>query len=245
MKRLTGLRSFAVLLLTLASFSSAFAQSEKKAVYGLLLDNTGSLETQFSQIKVVGKKVVMHARQRGLISLFDFMTKRDGKNLLAVAKPGVEWSRDENVLNDYIDGIQAVQGHTALIEAIQVMAKELNAKADTDKESFGDKIIILITDGEDRIRWAKSVVRSRVDDDDARRKVERQLVKSLKESAVKVYAVGFTSELDADGGLMRKSDRETAETFLKKITKETGGRAVFFKPGKTDIESVLNELLTR
>jgi hypothetical protein len=148
-------------------------------------------------------------------------------------------------LNNYIDGVQAVQGHTALIDAVQVMAKELNAKADTDKESFGDKIIILITDGEDRIRWAKSVVRSRRDDDDARRKVERQLVKSLKESGVKVYAVGFTSELDADGGLTGKSDRETAETFLKKITKETGGRVIFFKPDKTEIENVLNELLAR
>ncbi len=84
------------LLLTLILSNSAIAQNEKKIAYGILVDNTGSLRTQFSQVKMLGKGVVQHIHQGGSISLFDFMNQRNKKNSLAVVTSGVAWSQDKN-----------------------------------------------------------------------------------------------------------------------------------------------------
>jgi len=71
---------------------------------------------------------------------------------------------------------------------------------------------------------------------------EPLVIKELKATGVKVYAIGLIRQLDADT-LIRISPRERAETFLTKITKETGGRAVFPKSKKIDVDGLLNELL--
>lgn len=74
---------------------------------------------------------------------------------------------------------------------------------------------------------------------------EKQLIKTLKESGVAVYAVGLIKELDKDGAFTHKSPREKAVNFLEKITKETNGRAVFQKSKKNDVDSLLNELFEK
>jgi hypothetical protein len=48
--------------------------------------------------------------------------------------------------------------------------------------------------------------------------------------------------LDKEGGIFHKAPREIAVAFLEKITKETGGRAVFPKSKKTDVDKLLGEL---
>lgn len=54
------------------------------------------------------------------------------------------------------------------------------------------KVLILITDGEDRESKIK----------------EKQLIAELKQNQIKVYAVGLVQELDEGSGLIRKSSRE-------------------------------------
>ena len=230
------------LLLACISSNSVLAQSPKKTAYSILLDNSGSLTKQFPDVLLLSKAAIKRIHQRGPISLFNFKTE----DTLAVIVPGLEWSTDDIALNSYIDNLLVVTGHTALLEAIQSMAEALEAKVNSDKESFGDKVIILITDGEDRIRRSKGMSSSRQGEDDERRKVENKLIKKLKENGVKVYAIGLTRELDADRPiLMGPSDREKAENFLKKIAKETGGRTVIPKSKKIDIDSLINELFAQ
>jgi len=112
------------------------------------------------------------------------------------------------------------------MDAINSVAEQVSTKANLDKDTFGDKIIFLITDGEDTASTIK----------------EKQLIKTLKESGIKVYAVGLIKELNNyEETLFHRSKRERAIGFLEKITKETGGRAVFPK-SKKDVSSLLNEL---
>lgn len=103
---------------------------------------------------------------------------------------------------------------------------ELNKKVNLDKDTFADKAIFLITDGEDRVSKIK----------------EKQLIKVLKENVIKVYAIGLVKELEKEGGIIHKAPREMAVAFLEKITKETGGRAVFPKFKKTEANKLLEEL---
>lgn len=217
---------YSALLLILVLFSVTFAQSEKKIAYGVLIDNTGSLRTQFNYVKMLSKGVVERIHQRGAISLFNFMTQGDSPNGLAVATSEVQWSQDKSVLNNYIDGLMIKPGRTILFDSINSVVEAINTKVNLDKDAFADKVIILITDGEDRGSKIK----------------DKQLIEKLKESGIKVYAIGLVQELDAEGGLMNKSPKAKAMDFFKKAAKETGGRVVFPKSSKADVNSVLNEL---
>jgi von Willebrand factor type A domain len=219
------------LLLALGLSNSAFAQADKKVAHGLLVDNTGSLRTQFVQVVLLSKEIVKQIHKQGPISLFNFQTHGDKKkgNQVALITPGTEWSEDKNLLDNYIDSLSVVPGQTSLMDAINLMAYQLNAKVNHEKDAFADKVIFLITDGEERI--------SKI--------TEKELISSLKESGIKVYAVGLINELDAEGGLVRKSQRAKAEAFLKRVTKETGGRVVFPKSKRIEIGKVLNELFAK
>lgn len=218
-----------LVVLTLALSSLAFPQSEKKIAYGVLIDNTRSLETQFPQLKALAKKVVRHVHQRGSISLFNFTAQGDKRNPRAIVTSGVEWSQDESLLNGYIDSLRIEAGQTTLMDAIYTIAGELDGKAGLDRDAFTDKIIILLTDGEDRVSKVK----------------EKQLIKELKERGVKVYAIGLVQALDEEGGLIRKSPKETATTFLNRITKETSGRVIFPTSKQTEVDALLSAILAK
>ena len=218
-----------VVMLTLALSNLAFPQDKKKVAYGVLIDNTRSLETQFPQLTTLAKVVVRHVHQRGSISLFSFMTQGDKRNPLAVVTSRVELSQDERLLNNSIDSLMIVAGQTTLMDAISTMAAKLDGQAGLDKDMSTDKIIILLTDGEDRVSKIK----------------EKQLIKDLKERGIKVYAIGFVQALDEEGGLMRKSRKEIAMTFLKKVTKETNGRVILPTSKQTEVDALLSELLAK
>lgn len=222
-------RSFYILLalvVTLLSANSAIAQNEKKIAYGVLIDNTGSLRSQFSGLKMLGKGVVKRIHQDGAVSLFSFTRQGSKNNPMAAVKFGVEWSQDKNILNSYIDNLAVEAGQTTLIDAIYSIAENLNVKVNLHKDAYAGKVIILLTDGEDR----KSKVK------------EKQLLQALKDTGIKVYAVALVQELDATGGFIRKNAKARAVDLLKKLTKETGGRVIFPKSG-ADIGSLVRELL--
>ncbi len=177
--------SFKFLLLTLILPVLTFAQSEKKAAYSILLDNTGTLRPQFGNVQILGKAIVQSASQHGVISLFNFETSNDSKKPFAVVASGTGWSQDKNALGKYIDGVTIVGGQTTLFDAIRSIAKATETKANSEK--LAEKIIVLVTDGEDR----------------ASEVTEKQLIKELKENGVKIYAIGLIQELDSSTGFLR------------------------------------------
>jgi hypothetical protein len=56
---------YSALLLIIVLSTPTFPQSEKKVAYGVLIDNTGSLRTQFNLVKALGKGVI-----EGLAQIF-------------------------------------------------------------------------------------------------------------------------------------------------------------------------------
>ena len=217
--------TFTLLLLILFLPVLTFAQNEKKVAFGILLDNTGTLRTQFGNVQILGKAIAQNTSQRGFVSLFNFESSGDTQKPFAFVTAGSEWSQDKNTLEKYIDKMQVVGGQTTLLDAIRSIAKAADSKANTEKLS--EKIIVLVTDGEDR----------------ASEVTEKQLIKELKESGVKVYAVGLIQELDSSRGFTSGSSQNKSKNFLKKITKETGGNVIFPKLKKeTKVEDLLTEL---
>jgi Ca-activated chloride channel family protein len=216
----------AAFLLVLIFCDLSLAQNEKKVFYAVLIDNTGSLRTQFDYVKSLGKGVIEHIPQHGVISLFNFTTQGDVLNRTAVVTSGVPWTEDKTALDDFILGLTIRPGRTVLFDGIYSIAETLNNKANLDKDAPSVKIIIVITDGEDRV--------SKIND--------KLLIEKLKETGIKFYAIGLVSELDVEGGLINKSPKTKAVDFMKRAAKETGGRAVFPKSSKTELSSLINEL---
>src|SRR5689334_2793217 len=109
---------YSALLLTLILSNTSFAQSEKKTAYGILLDNTGSLRSQFRYVKVLGKGLIERVYQQGPVALFKFETQGAAPNGLAVVISGVEWTQNKSVLDNYIDDLVIQPGITSLLDGI-------------------------------------------------------------------------------------------------------------------------------
>jgi uncharacterized protein with von Willebrand factor type A (vWA) domain len=207
-----------VIALALLSSCLTGAAQERKITYGILLDNTGSMRSQFRQVIELGKAVVHQVHGRGTVSLFDFHSQGQGSR---IANPflRVEASADEQLLTRALEGFYVEGGQTALLDAIGLIAETL------DRAESDEKVVILITDGEDRTQ------------DD-----QKKLIKQLREHKISVFAIGLIQQLDDESGLIRLSPRARATDFLKSITRETGGRVVFPKSDRIQVEKVLAEL---
>jgi len=245
-------------LLIFVICSQLVAQTERTTAYGVLLDNTLSLEKQFPEVVMVGKQVIKRIHKAGPVALFTFTPRRDtdffailnsvdryegGSYLRAVGSIGTDLTQDEDALNRYVDGLATVKGQTDLFGAITLMTEFLVDRSRTRKPPFTDKVIILVTDGDHRMEMIGSSQPSETED--GRRNQERQLLKRLQGSGIKVYAVGFTRGLEtgSPSNLPQAAPRYRAQSFLGKLTKETGGRVVFPKSKDVYSDALASRLL--
>ena len=224
LQKLTQILQIALLLFCCSGATPA--QNDQPALYGILLDNSGSLRTQFRRVVELGIGTVQHTHKHGPITIFNFRSLATSNDPITVVH--TIWNQDADVLSRYANSLAVQAGATRLFDAIHFMAIYINAKTVQEKNPAVRKILVLITDGEDR----KSKIK------------EEQLIAELKQHQIKVYAIGLVRELDEDSGLIRKSTRERSINFLKKVTKETGGRALFPKSNSGDVQALLRELFT-
>lgn len=217
---------FCVTLLLLCSCSNTSAQSDQPALYGILLDNSGSLRSQFDRVLALGNGVVQEAHKQGPISIFSFRGTGNPKDAPPLMVVHTVWNQDPVVLSRYLDSLFIEGGQTNLLDAIHSMVKHINAKAEQDKTPQVRKVLVLITDGEDR----KSKIK------------ENELLAELQQHQIKVFAIGLVQELEDEMRLGRGNPRSKAVKLLTKITKETGGRALFPKSNSGDANALVSDL---
>jgi hypothetical protein len=214
-------------VLTIACSAGVFAQAEKKVATAVLVDNTGSMRSQFSLVLDLSRRIVTQVQPRGPVRLFTFMPQGSPSDNAALASPRTEWTESLASLNRTIDGLYVIGGQTKLLDAITSLTIDLNTRVAQEPQVFSGKVIFLVTDGEDRSSKSST----------------KDLIKLLKDSGVQINAVGLLDELDNDR-FGSSSKRVKAEDLLKKLTEETGGRVVFAKP-RADATEVLQRLLTK
>lgn len=248
------LKSFAIVITAVfvigPTSHSVYAQAERSKVYGLLVDNTRSLEKRFDEVKLFSERVVDHVHKQGPVQLFSFKWTQVASELVitnrvqsyeggnydrAIGTLGIDWIQDEDILTRYIEGLSIVKGQTDLFGAIRSVAESLNATTGNSKDAPSDKLIILITDGEHRMEMIGT---SQTETEDERSRRDSKLRKYLKDSGIKVYAIGITGQLDTGD-----NRRLRAENYLSRLTKETGGRVVFSRSKHPEIDRLVNQLL--
>ncbi|MGI8919574.1 MAG: vWA domain-containing protein, partial [Pyrinomonadaceae bacterium] len=191
---------------------------------GILLDNSGSLRSQFDRALELGNEVVQDAHKRGPISIFSFKSTGNPKDAPPLMVTHTIWNQDPVVLSRYLDSLFIEGGQTNLLDAVHSMVDYINAKADQDKTPHARKVLVLITDGEDR----KSKIK------------EKELLAELQQHQIKVFAIGLVEELDQDAYM--RSARDKASKLLTKLAKETDGRALFPKTNNGDVGVLIREL---
>jgi len=217
--------SFVLALAFLFSISAS-AQVDKKANYAILVDNTGSMRSQFREVLTIADAVLDQVPAQAAVSIYNFKTEPFQKNPYAVINSGVEWSEDKVLLKQYVSRLAIVPGQTTLLDAVASIAKDLNTRVGQNSGVSREKVMFLITDGEERASKIK----------------EKQLLQELKESNIKVYIFGMVKDLDKETGFTRKSPQNKAIDLIGRIGKETGGRAVFSLNKKDDSVSLLNKM---
>src|SRR6266481_392983 len=111
--RATSLSFVAGILLLLSSCAICAAQENKKLAYGILIDSTGSMRTQFEMVKGLGKAIVHQVHDHGPVSVFSFESEGIGRASRAITTPRLEHSQDEELLDLTIDSVYVQGGQTA------------------------------------------------------------------------------------------------------------------------------------
>src|ERR1051326_9085375 len=202
--------AIATLMLTISAL--AFSQGPRTS-YGMLLDSTGSMRSQFGTVLDIGKAIVHETAAHGPVSIFKFATDRVARSKDAIVVLRIAQSQDEAKLNRTIDGFYVEGGQTTLFDAIQNVGDRLQEWA-PDSE----KVIVVVSDGEDRVSKVKS----------------KDLIQQLKDRKIKVFVVGLVHELEP-------GKRSKATKLMRMLANETGGRAVF-PEGVVDIQETVKAL---
>ncbi len=119
---------------------------------------------------------------------------------------------------DVIDTLQGLiaSGQTAMLDALYLAGDYANKEGKNRR-----KAVILVTDGLDKDSYYKF----------------NEVVEHLREIDVQIYLIGFTSDLDRESAIFKKSAKDKAEGLLAKLAEETGGKS-FFPKELSDVHSV-------
>ena len=211
-KKFTIIGFFAFLLAanSFAQEKSAIKQSTETAsnpvVYGIVVDNSGSYRMLLDKIVETVKDIVEENKaddQTFLVRFVDSEKIRLSQDLTN-SKTQIRDAADEM----YIEG-----GLTAILDAVDFSARYL-AENYAGANSNRRKILILITDGDDR---------------QSKTKIE-EVLKFLKSEKIQVYAIGL-------------SDEKISTKILDKLAKETNGK-IYTPKNRAETKTIVKELAT-
>lgn len=187
-------------------------EAEKQVVvsYGIVVDNSGSYRMIMDRVVELVKDIVEENKEGDETFLVSFVSTDK-------IKLQQDFTERKGDIHDAADQMYTEGGLTSIIDALYFSAKHLGKK--TSSEPDRRKILILVTDGEERQSRAKY----------------EELAGLLRDEKISVFAVGL-----ADGKVFTK--------LLDKVTKETGGRVYTPKTGaeiKAAIKSLSSDIRKR
>lgn len=184
---------------------TSFSKAEVPTNYALVIDNSGSLRGQLDKVIEASKIIVNTNRPGDNTSVIRFVSS----DKIEITQ---DFTPDKSLVNEALDNLFVEGGPTAIIDAVYLASEKVDdfekSRNSNDKKR---RAIILVSDGEDRDSFYK----------------EPQLFQLLREADVQIYTVGFTADLDKEGGFISKSPRDKAMNLLKRLAEETGGKAYF------------------
>lgn len=192
--------------------------SKKEAFnVGFVVDNSGSLRSQFETITGTANLIVENLREKDKAFAVRFVSS-DNIRLMQ------DWTSDKNLLKRGINNMYIEGGQSAVVDAL-MMSTELFLKKKNDNERSA---LILISDCEDRNSYYRF----------------EQVLQNLKENDIEAYVIGFTQELDNYRPATGISPRAKSTEFGKTLATGTGGMAFFPKYSKKKQDEIIEAAKT-
>jgi len=169
---------------------------------GIVVDNSGSFRMIFETVIKSTNQII----EAGSADDETFLVRfTDASKIFLIQ----DFTRSKDELQSAAEGMFVEGGQTAILDSVYFSAKHLAAKDDSPNRR---KILILITDGEDRKSAAKI----------------EEVLKFLKDERIRVFTLGL-------------SDGKIYKNLLEKLAKETGGKS-FIVEKRSEIEAVVKQL---
>jgi len=188
-----------------------FMNEEIPLTYGLMIDSSGSLHDQFEAIVNATRNIVSANKDSDETFLVRFISSDKIETLQ-------EFTTDKKQLLDGLDSLYIEGGATALLDAIYLSADHL-AKHPTPAGQLRRKVLILVTDGDERTSYYK----------------KEQLFKLLASTDTQMFTIGFTKDL-------KPAQRDKAVKLLTQLASETGGRT-FFPGSKDELQRISADII--
>jgi Ca-activated chloride channel family protein len=196
---------------------SFFSKEEVPLLYGLVIDNSGSIRRQLDDVVRAGRNIVAANRPGDETFLVRFVDSKKIKTLQS-------FTSDKEALGRALDDLFIEGGQTALLDALAHSAQQITQYR-KGNDSYR-RALILVTDGEEH---------------DSRTRLET-LIDSLRLADVQIFVIGLVEALDNSFGPISGSLRDKAVRLLDRLAKETGGRA-FYPRSSKEIPIVADELM--
>ena len=186
--------------------------------YILLIDSTGSFKYLFGSALEAAKLFVLNRRPEDQVAICRFISSDKIETVQ-------EFTADGDTLLKAVNDSYLEMGQSAVIDALYLSADYVNKH---NKGNAGRrKVVITITDGEDRISYYK----------------QKDLRKLLDETGVQMFFLGLVVDLSKDGrSMQRPSPRVEAEELLTAVATDSGGR-VFFPETKEQLVAAAADII--
>jgi len=187
-----------------------FMNKEIPLSYGLLIDASGSMRSQIYQVLEAGGRIVLSNRPSDETFIIRFVSS----DKIHVE---METTSNKTALLKALEGFYVEGGASAIVDAVYLGAEKLAEQKDGGE--LRRRILILVTDGEDRVSFYK----------------QDQLFQLLNANNIQVFTIAFTKDLQS-------GSRDKAMKLLTRLALDTGGRT-YFPTSKTDMERIAGEII--
>lgn len=195
-----------------------FAREETPVSYGLVVDNSGSLNTQIKAVIAAAQYVANTNGPADETFVVRFVTSDEIKIMQ-------DFTTDKAAISATLSDMFIEGGQTALLDAVYLSGEHAAKKSRPDEGVVRRRALVLVTDGEDRNSFYGT----------------GQVLKVLRAGGVQVFAIGLTATLDRGNGFISQNRLAKSMGLLEKLTSETGGR-VYFAEKVGELKEAVEEI---
>jgi Ca-activated chloride channel family protein len=177
---------------------SSFARDDRPVTCGFVIDASGSVRRILNQL-IDSAKIAAEGLRAGDEA---FVARFVGRDMFQIKE---EITTDFDAISDALDDIYVEGGETAIHDAIEKTLKYLEDNQTGDRNARR-RILILITDGEDRASKIKDA---------------KTILARVRQSDVQIFVLALTKF----SGLQSSANKAT--DLLSGLAEQSGGRAFF------------------
>ena len=188
-----------------------FLNKEIPLSYGLVIDNSGSLHEHIDKVLDASIRIVNSNTAADETFIIRFVSS---DKIETFQEP----TSNKDLLIEGLKGLYIEGGQTAVIDAVYLSAEKL-AKVKSDVANPRRKVMVLVTDGEDRDSYYR----------------EKDLLKLLNAYESQIYIIGLTE-------LVKPDKRDKALRLLRRLAGETGGR-LFLPSSPRELDRIADDII--